>query len=84
MNEPPVVPTSPLRDPGQMMRLVLVDPAGVWTHGGPELEVALGFGEPPNDRLDSFPSKRVANKAKTVDFPAKTPDSSNQTLGVEC
>ena len=30
------------RQPGQVVRLVLLDPAGAWASGGPALEVALG------------------------------------------
>jgi Ca-activated chloride channel family protein len=28
--------------PGQALRLVLLDPAGAWASGGPEIEVSLG------------------------------------------
>jgi Ca-activated chloride channel family protein len=30
------------RQPGQAVRLVLLDPAGAWASGGPEIEVSLG------------------------------------------
>jgi Ca-activated chloride channel family protein len=36
-------PLNLLKQSGQMMRLILLDTAGSWTHGGPELEVALGW-----------------------------------------
>jgi len=36
-------PLNLLKLSGQMMRLILLDTAGAWTHGGLELEVALGW-----------------------------------------
>ncbi|MDP9372036.1 MAG: hypothetical protein M3Q65_06220, partial [Chloroflexota bacterium] len=34
-------PLNLLRGPGQPLRIVLLDPAGVWSGGAPRLEVAL-------------------------------------------
>ncbi len=31
------------RGPGQVVRIVLIDPMSIWKQGGPRLEVALGW-----------------------------------------
>jgi Ca-activated chloride channel family protein len=36
-------PLNLLRRPGQVVRIVLLDPAGVWAQGAPKIEVALGW-----------------------------------------